>query len=413
MSRLLLFTNDYPYRTGDAVFVEKEIGALLERFDDIVVFCHARDTSSGIGMLPERVRFGGNLFQPAPEDAPRQLLEWPAVRLFLRAAWQELRAGRLLRHPVLFVMGAKVGLTQAHRVAVRDAIRGADDVVAYGFWGMGGGLGVPWLTGVRSRVVRVHRYDLYEERSPEKYLPFRPFLYGRSDRILAISEDAADYVRKRHRSARGRVAVSRLGVFGPDEVPAPVRDAPVTIVSCSAVTDVKRVSCILDAAIRFIERWPDRPVRWVHFGDGPLLPALAESLENCPDGLSVELRGRVDNAEVLDFYSRDHVDVFINVSSSEGIPVSIMEAIAYDIPVVATAVGGTPEIVGESIGTGVLVAADAAAETIASALRTVIDAPTDTYRPRAVWARQYDARITGARAAELVSTAGERRSPSE
>lgn len=409
VTRLLLFTNDYPYRTGDVVFVEKEIPALLKRFDDIVVFCHARDTSAGQVDLPDGVRLGGNLFEPAPEDAPRRLVEWGAARLFLAAAWRELRAGRLLQHPVLFAMGAKVGITQAHRTAVREAVRSADDVVAYGFWGMGGGLGVPWLQGVRARVVRVHRYDLYEEEAPGGYLPFRPFLYARADRVLAISDDGADYVNRHHPGVRGRVVISRLGVFGPAHAPAHAPDDRTTIVSCSAVSEVKRVNRILDA-VRRAGAAGSAPIRWVHFGDGPLMPQLREQAADIPENVTVELRGRVDNAELLDFYARERVDLFVNLSSSEGVPVSIMEAIAQAIPVVATAVGGTPEIVGPQHGTGELVDADADADAVAATIRTVLDAPSGTYDPRALWERRYDAQITGARAAELVATAGGRRS---
>jgi glycosyltransferase involved in cell wall biosynthesis len=50
------------------------------------------------------------------------------------------------------------------------------------------------------------------------------------------------------------------------------------------------------------------------------------------------------------YYSINTVDLFINVSSSEGVPVSIMEAMSFGIPVIATAVGGTPEIVSEKTG---------------------------------------------------------------
>ena len=45
------------------------------------------------------------------------------------------------------------------------------------------------------------------------------------------------------------------------------------------------------------------------------------------------------------------IDLFLNVSESEGIPVSIMEAISAGIPVIATDVGGTSEIVNDSFGT--------------------------------------------------------------
>ena len=40
-----------------------------------------------------------------------------------------------------------------------------------------------------------------------------------------------------------------------------------------------------------------------------------------------------------------HIDLFINTSSSEGVPVSIMEALSVGIPIIATDVGGTKEIV--------------------------------------------------------------------
>lgn len=406
MTRLLLFTNDYPYRTGDAVFVEKEIDALAESFDDVVVFCHARDTSVGLMDMPEGVRLGGNLFEPAPEDAPRRLLEWGPAGLFLAATWSELLSGRLLRHPVLFAMGAKVGLTQAHRVAVREAIEGDEDVVAYGFWAMGGGLALPWLRGVRARVVRAHGYDLYEERAASGYLPVRPFLFRRADRVLTISEDGAKYIARRHQQARGRIAVSRLGVFGPERAPALAPGDRVTVVSCSAVSDIKRVGLILEAVQELARMLPARQVRWVHFGDGPLMSSLRDSAADLPEDVTAELRGHVSNAEVLDLYRQERVDLFVNASTTEGVPVSIMEAIAHGIPVVATAVGGTPEIVGRQLRTGELVAPDAGAHEIAAAMREVLEAPDGAFAPRELWEREYDARVTGTRAAALVRSAG-------
>lgn len=42
--------------------------------------------------------------------------------------------------------------------------------------------------------------------------------------------------------------------------------------------------------------------------------------------------------------------MFINVSESEGIPVSIMEALSAGIPILATDVGGTSEAVQDEVG---------------------------------------------------------------
>lgn len=46
------------------------------------------------------------------------------------------------------------------------------------------------------------------------------------------------------------------------------------------------------------------------------------------------------NQLVYDFYRNNDVDVFVNLSESEGIPVSIIETISFGVPVVATDVGG-------------------------------------------------------------------------
>ena len=52
---------------------------------------------------------------------------------------------------------------------------------------------------------------------------------------------------------------------------------------------------------------------------------------------------------MLDYYKNNIIDIFINLSASEGIPVSIMEANSFGIPCIATNVGGTGEIVYNNI----------------------------------------------------------------
>ena len=48
--------------------------------------------------------------------------------------------------------------------------------------------------------------------------------------------------------------------------------------------------------------------------------------------------------------TKTHIDLFLNTSKYEGIPISIMEAIAYQIPCIATHVGGVPEIINNDNG---------------------------------------------------------------
>jgi glycosyltransferase involved in cell wall biosynthesis len=50
------------------------------------------------------------------------------------------------------------------------------------------------------------------------------------------------------------------------------------------------------------------------------------------------------------YYRNTPIDLFMLTSRSEGVPVSIMEALSFGIPVFATAVGGVPEMVSDEVG---------------------------------------------------------------
>jgi glycosyltransferase involved in cell wall biosynthesis len=74
---------------------------------------------------------------------------------------------------------------------------------------------------------------------------------------------------------------------------------------------------------------------------------LAESL---PSNVRWRFAGHVAPRAVIPFFVANTIDVFVNVSSTEGLPFSVMEAFSAGIPVFATDVGGTAEIVDDTVG---------------------------------------------------------------
>jgi glycosyltransferase involved in cell wall biosynthesis len=108
-------------------------------------------------------------------------------------------------------------------------------------------------------------------------------------------------------------------------------------------------------------------ITWVHFGDGPKLAEIkALALEILSSNITFEFKGRVTNKEVLTWYAENNPSLFINVSTTEGIPVSIMEAMSFGIPVIATDVGGCSEIVNNE--NGMLLSANPTREEIADGI---------------------------------------------
>jgi len=100
-----------------------------------------------------------------------------------------------------------------------------------------------------------------------------------------------------------------------------------------------------------------------------------------PSNIHVEFSGSLPNKGVLNFYQQKHVDLFINVSASEGVPVSIMEVLSFGIPVLATDVGGTSEIVDNQVGE--LLKTDISANEIAKKITHLASQNLDELRKNA------------------------------
>lgn len=92
------------------------------------------------------------------------------------------------------------------------------------------------------------------------------------------------------------------------------------------------------------------PLRIVIAGEGPGLAALRERVASGGLGRTIMLTGAChDVPRMLASF-----DVFVQTSSTEGLPNAVMEAMAAGLPVVATRVGGTEEVVQEGV-TGFLI----------------------------------------------------------
>ena len=119
----------------------------------------------------------------------------------------------------------------------------------------------------------------------------------------------------------------------------------------SVLRSWKGHATFLDAAARLIKD-PPRPVRFIIAGDGPGRDVLIEKIAQKPWKNNVLLIGhRTDVPNVL-----ASLDVLVLPSyAHEGIPQIILQAQAMARPVVATTIGGIPEVVEDGV-TGLLVA---------------------------------------------------------
>lgn len=224
-------------------------------------------------------------------------------------------------------------------------------------------------------ISRAHGFDLYEERAKNQYPCLQKEIVSRLDAVYSISEDGKRDLSKRYSRYSEKIRVSRLGARDQGELGRYGSRCPLRIVSCSRLVPIKRIHLVVEA----LREITDIQIEWTHIGGGPGFDELAEVVKSLPLNVKVRLMGTVPNVQIYDLYAENEYHVFVNVSESEGIPVSIMEAMSYGLPVIATDVGGVAELVDDGVN-GWLLPADFPTEDLVASFRKVHEIDEGCYR---------------------------------
>jgi sugar transferase (PEP-CTERM/EpsH1 system associated) len=209
-----------------------------------------------------------------------------------------------------------------------------------------------------------------------------------SDRVVAVSADAAEVARQVEHVPGRKVQVIRNGVdLAEFAAPAgPVPRAAKRAVHVARLNDlVKDQTTLLRAARLVADRDPAFRLTIVGDGpDGPRLTALADEL-----GLRQHVQFLGFRSDVRSLLGS--ADLFVLSSLTEGISLTLLEAMAAGLPVVATEVGGNREVVvpGE---TGLLVPAGSPAA-LAEAMLTVLQDPDQARRMGGAGRRRVEERF--------------------
>lgn len=358
-TRLILLSNSFPYGNWEP-YLETEV-AYYDNFDEIHVLALQirKEHLSRLRTLPSEK------FHVFPvKYAPKAVYLLNAVRaLFDKNLYAEIvKLYRQHRLSVSALVKLFVFLSRSHYEArhIKKYLRqsglvnaeGSGVLYAYRFEYQ------PYLATLLQKdlpnykiLARAHGYDLYEEVNGAKYIPLREYLLERVEKVVLIADAGYTYLSERFPAYADKLQVSKLGTV--DRGEAPTQHAtPLHIVTCANVMPVKRMHLIAEALQK-----TTAAVVWTHYGDGPLMAELKAACAALPQNVQVDFRGMVPNQQVLAEYAAEPYHLFLNVSSSEGIPVAIMEAMSFGIPCVATNVGGNGEIVTDGFS-GKLLPAD-------------------------------------------------------
>jgi len=197
----------------------------------------------------------------------------------------------------------------------------------------------------------LHRWDIKEDNMLKFKVQKAAFARciaedGRSEVLRIIGEAYQDQVKMLH-----------LGVRVPDALPAQAYQLQsVFVIACPAnFLPVKGHRFLVEVCALLMRRGI-RNFQCLLIGDGPLEESIREQVAELSIGRFVKFLGRLPHDELLRMYKSGKVNAVVLPSivtskgDKEGIPVALMEAMAYGIPVVSTMTGGIPELIQNDAG---------------------------------------------------------------
>lgn len=392
MKRLCLFTNEFPYGSWEA-YLETEV-KYYDKFDDVLIFSLQlrREHSKKI----RNIDCDAEIY-PIYYASKLIYFLYSFVSLFDKNLYKEL--GNLIRNKrfnfkrlvQLFVFVSRSHY-EANKILSKYSKKDLDNSILYSYrfeYQPYVAYLVKKKLNLNSKIVcRAHRFDLYEEKRPTEYIPMREILLSLLDKVYPCSNDGSNYLKNKFINYSDKIETKFLGTIDYGEQHY-IKSDKIRLVSCSNVVPVKRLNLIIEALslINSID------IEWTHYGDGPEMDKIKSLSKKLSNNIKVNFKGNVSNQILMKEYKDNCYDWFINVSTSEGIPVSIMEAMSFGIPCIATDVGGTSEIVDNK--NGFLIDKDISSKKLAELIYYIYELSYEEYiqyrfSARNTWLNKYN-----------------------
>lgn len=350
MKKLLFVTSQYPYGSGET-FIENEIKYLSKAFDEVYIYAVKVNASLNLTMrsVPRNVSVFMSDYKEVSRTSYFKSLLKPHVLKEIACNGLGKRFLKKIAACCFFDREVQNSTVRVKNFLDVSNLSVSDEIVVYSYWLSTIGMSAVRMNeillqnGITTKLVtRTHGFDLYQERAYLYYQPFQKTMLEKFDLIFPCSKQGKEYFCEKYSEFSSKIYHAYLGAEDYFNGVFPIHESErLNIVSCSNIISLKRVDRIAKA----LSQIDEIKINWTHFGDGELMDDLKAEIANLPQNITAELPGRVPNSEIYQYYNDNSVNLFINVSESEGLPVSIMEAISFGIPVIATDVGGTCEIV--------------------------------------------------------------------
>ncbi len=381
---LILITGHFPYDTYEG-YLDEEILVLSRKFEKIIVI--SQDTKSDyVRPLPQNCKvFRLNTTISRKEIISNLLPALFSKEFFLEFitimfTYRKVPNRRMMIDLLTTIIAGRKIYKYIDNLIDTERLNN-NNLILYSYWYDKCAYAITRLLKRHKAslgISRAHSYDLYFWRNNINYLPLKKYILKNISSVYFISEHGRNYFKsilKISNADSEKLKISKLGTINRYALKEyKKKNDEFFLLSCSHIVRLKRIGKIIEA-LALIN---DISLKWVHIGEEyewtksnhlNEIKELAKNLLGNKNNIHYFFAGNYKYEDLMNYYHDNQIDLFINVSQTEGLPVSIMEAMSFGIPVIATSVGGTPEIVNNT--NGILLSPNPSPGEIAETIRKI------------------------------------------
>lgn len=343
MEELIVITQSYPYSVGED-WMDKELKVAGRKYNSIYLM--PLDKLEGKSRpLPVNVKLIDDLNEIlGPSNTILLKNFWISLRILFTELLKSKKSFYILKNIRWFLANVKKSLLISEKIEHAIKKLNIKNAAIYSVWLNEGSTALAILKNrkkVSGFVIRLHGYDLFDERREGNYMPFRSYCFSAASAVYSLSKSGLKYIN--NKGFRGNKFKFNYSGLYDNGVNLIENSKKFTIVSCSSMYPFKRVDLIANVIISL-----DFPVRWIHFGSGENMTKVEQIVKDSKQ--EIILKGRVENNEIIQFYRKESINLFLHLSTTEGLGMAAVEAMSFGIPLMACDTGGVNEVVNEKTG---------------------------------------------------------------
>ena len=334
--KIIIFTYDYPTGSSENTFIEFELSKLSEIFEKIEIIPQ-KNFEKNQRLKKDNISI--NLGLSKKLNILNLILFFFSHTLFSLKFYNEIKENLFKKNFFKKLKMIMMEATQseiAFNWIVKNKLDNNKNQIFYSFWS-------DYLLLTFNKLKKIYDIkaisralgsDLNGFIKDDDFVPFKDNKFKSMDKIVLLNDYQKDKFQKY--SFDDQLKIAPLGVFPQKKNFNEKVDLnePITFISCGNLIEIKNNFLMIDFLNKFSHQ-TNKKVKFIMIGDGILKNKILNKIKNL-NNIIFEYHKHVEN--FVDFLNQNKIHFFLNFSSQEGMPFTIMESMSCGIPAIVSSI---------------------------------------------------------------------------